>query len=204
MKKNINETLNKTYKIIKRYIDDKGYPPTVRELMGELGVNSTSTVKYYLDKLEENNLIKRDSNKNRSIELVESHMKKDKNDTVSIPLLGDVAAGNPIFALTNYDEIYEFPNSLFNIKEDLFMLTVKGDSMINAGIFDKDKIIIRKQNYAENTEIIVAMMENSVTVKRFFKEKDIIRLQPENDLLEPIYSKDVKILGKVVGLIRIY
>ena len=126
-----------------------------------------------------------------------------KSNITRVPLLSDVAAGTPIFANVNYDDIYEISDNLFNIaNNDVFMLTIKGDSMINAGILNNDKVLVRKQDTAENTEIVVAMIDEAVTVKRFFKEKDRIRLQPENDLMEPIYVKDVKILGKVIGLIR--
>lgn len=201
-KNNIDFTLQKTYKIIEQYINNKGYPPTVRELMNELNVNSTSTVKYYLDKLVEKKLIKRSLNKNRSIELTNKNIRK--NNTRTIPLLGTVAAGTPIFAQENYDEFYEISNNLFKTNEDTFMLTVKGNSMINIGIYENDKIIVRKQSFAENTEIVVAMIDGEVTVKRFFKLKDKIKLQPENNDMQPIYSKNVQILGKVIGLIREY
>ena len=168
-----------------------------------LSVASTSTIIYYLDKLEEKNLIKRGSNKSRSIELTKNLNQNSKSNITRVPLLGDVAAGTPIFANVNYDDIYEISDNLFNIaNNDVFMLTIKGDSMINAGILNNDKVLVRKQDTAENTEIVVAMIDEAVTVKRFFKEKDRIRLQPENDLMEPIYVKYVKILGKVIGLIR--
>ena len=142
-------------------------------------------------------------NKSRSIELTKNLNQNSKSNITRVPLLGDVAAGTPIFANVNYDDIYEISDNLFNIaNNDVFMLTIKGDSMINAGILNNDKVLVRKQDTAENTEIVVAMIDEAVTVKRFFKEKDRIRLQPENDLMEPIYVKDVKILGKVIGLIR--
>lgn len=202
-KRDSEQKLAYIYKIIEEFITQKGYPPTVRELMEILSVASTSTIIYYLDKLEEKNLIKRGSNKSRSIELTKNLNQNSKSNITRVPLLGDVAAGTPIFANVNYDDIYEISDNLFNIaNNDVFMLTIKGDSMINAGILNNDKVLVRKQDTAENTEIVVAMIDEAVTVKRFFKEKDRIRLQPENDLMEPIYVKDVKILGKVIGLIR--
>ena len=202
-KRDSDQKLAYIYKVIEEFITQKGYPPTVRELMEILSVASTSTIIYYLDKLEEKNLIKRGSNKSRSIELTKNLNQNSKSNITRVPLLGDVAAGTPIFANVNYDDIYEISDNLFNIaNNDVFMLTIKGDSMINAGILNNDKVLVRKQDTAENTEIVVAMIDEAVTVKRFFKEKDRIRLQPENDLMEPIYVKYVKILGKVIGLIR--
>ncbi len=204
MKKNYNSEYNltKAYDAIKEYILSNKYPPSVRDLMKLLSVSSTSTVSYYLDKLERRNLIKRTNNKSRSIELVD--YKKSSNTYLNeIPLLGDVAAGIPMLANSNVNDVYEVSNNLFdNTNQDIFMLTINGDSMINVGIFDKDIVVVRKQNTAENREIVVALIDDSATVKRFFKEKDTIRLQPENDLMKPIYAKNVTILGKVIGLIR--
>ena len=204
MKKNYNSEYNltKAYDAIKEYILSNKYPPSVRDLMKLLSVSSTSTVSYYLDKLERRNLIKRTNNKSRSIELVD--YKKSSNTYLNeIPLLGDVAAGIPMLANSNVNDVYEISNNLFdNTNQDIFMLTINGDSMINVGIFDKDIVVVRKQNTAENREIVVALIDDSATVKRFFKEKDTIRLQPENDLMKPIYAKNVTILGKVIGLIR--
>lgn len=197
----LDETITHVYDIIVECIDRHGYPPTLRELMDKVGVSSTSTIKYYLDKLEQRNLIHRTSNKNRAIEIVKDSEKKDyvvKN----IPLLGEVAAGRPIFAFENYDVVYEMSDNIFNSSGDMFILSVKGDSMVNAGILDKDRIVVRKQSYANNNDIVVAMINGSATVKRFFNEGNIIRLQPENDYLKPIYSRDVVVLGKVIGLLR--
>lgn len=202
--KKTEDILNKVLKVIKIYLDEKGYPPSVRELKQEIGVNSTSTIHYYLSKLEEKGLIKRTNNKNRAIEVVKNYYQNnDNNQTKKIPLLGEVAAGRPILAYENYEEVYEFSDNFFKSGE-LFMLTVKGDSMIEAGIFDKDKIIVRKQSYADNADIVVAMINGSATVKRFYKEDSHIRLQPENCTMKPIYCFSVDILGKVVGLIRHY
>lgn len=200
----LEETLARTLRVIKMYFDEKGYPPSIREIMAELDVASTSTIKYYLDKLEEKNLIKRTGNKNRAIEVIKNYYEKDEIVKKRIPLLGEVAAGKPIFAFENYEEIYEVSENLFNTNSDVFMLTVKGDSMINAGIYERDKIVVKKQNYAENGEIVVAMIGGSATVKRFYKEDDHIKLQPENDYMKPIYCFEVDILGKVIGLVRNY
>ena len=210
--KKTENKLTEVYDLIKNFIQTKGYPPTLRELMDKIKVNSTSTVKYYLDKLEEKQLIKRSGNKNRAIELTETITKPDispvfynsSSSLTKIPVLGEVAAGTPILAVENYDEVYEFSENIFSKRGELFILTVKGDSMVNAGIFNKDKIVVKKQNYANNTDIVVAMLNGSATVKRFYKENGQIRLQPENDYMKPIYCVDVDILGKVVGLIRNY
>jgi len=207
--------INEVFNVIKNYMANNGYPPSLREIMKEINVNSTSTVKYYLDKLEEKGLIRRASNINRAIEIVKKDEDILKVKTVKqndeslttltkIPLIGEVAAGTPILAEENYEEVYEFSENLFAKKGEIFMLTVKGDSMINAGIYNRDKIVVKKQNYANNTDIVVAMLNGSATVKRFFKEENRVRLQPENDTMKPIYCVDVDILGKVIGLIRNY
>lgn len=211
--KKTENKLQEVYEIISSHINNQGFPPSLREIMKEINVNSTSTVKYYLDKLEEKGLIKRNSNKNRAIELsykqiasnnIKTTTSNENSNLTKIPLIGQVAAGNPILAVENYEEVYEFSENLFSKKGEIFMLTVKGDSMINAGIYNKDKIVVKKQNYANNSDIVVAMLNGSATVKRFYKEEGQIRLQPENDFMQPIYCVDVDILGKVIGLIRNY
>lgn len=203
--KRTEEVLEKVLRVIKIYLDEKGYPPSIRELKSEMNVNSTSTIHYYLDKLEEKGLIKRTSSKNRAIEIVKNYYESQKETPMKkIALLGEVAAGKPIFAYENYEEVYEFSENVFARNCELFMLTVKGDSMIEAGIFDRDKIIVKKQNYADNSDIVVAMINGNATVKRFYKEEAHIRLQPENSTMQPIYCFSVDILGKVVGLIRNY
>ena len=201
-KAQMQENLAKTMRVIKMYFDQKGYPPSIRELMKEVGVASTSTIKYYLERLEERKLIRRDINKNRAIEVVKNYYEKGELPKKRIPLLGEVAAGQPIFAFKNYEEVYEVSDNLFGTSSEVFMLTIRGDSMINAGIFEKDKIVVKKQRYAENGEIVVAMINGSATVKRFYKVDEYIRLQPENDYMKPIYCCDVKILGKVIVFIR--
>lgn len=218
--KKTEEKLREVYDLVSSYTEQKGFPPSIREIMDEINVSSTSTVKYYLDRLEERGLIRRKENKNRAIEVtkkitrpaipvinsnnIKTSSGSGNTSLTQIPLLGEVAAGTPILAVENYEEVYEFSENLFSKKGDVFMLTVKGDSMINAGIYNKDKIVVKKQNYANNTDIVVAMLNGSATVKRFYKENGQVRLQPENDFMQPIYCVDVDILGKVIGLIRNY
>lgn len=195
----LDSTLDKLYNCIKDYFEKNNYQPTIRELCDMMGVRSPSTVFYYLEKLEAQGKIKKSNNKSRAIELVEYDTKSNK--TTKIPLIGNVAAGTPILAFENYEDVYELSSNIFS-NNDLFMLNIQGDSMINAGIYNGDKVVVKQQQTADNGGIVVAMINGSATVKRYFKEENIIRLQPENDSLEPIYSKEVTILGKVVGLIR--
>lgn len=186
---------------IKECIDNNGYPPTVREMCRAINVNSTSTVAYYIDKLVEDGILKRNPNKNRALEIVGNVTSKSTEEFTQIPLVGNIAAGVPIMAVENVEEYFMFTPNLFK-GEGLFMLTVCGDSMINAGIYNGDKIVIRQQATADNGEIVAAMIDGSATVKRFYKEDGRFRLQPENDAMEPIYTTEVSILGKVVGLLR--
>ena len=185
---------------IKECIDKNGYPPTVREMCRAVNVTSTSTVAYYIDKLVEDGILKRNPNKNRALEIVGNVTSKN-SDMIEIPLVGNIAAGEPILAVENVEEYFMVTPNLFK-GEGLFMLTVCGDSMINAGIYNGDKIVIRQQATADNGEIVAAMIDGSATVKRFYKEDGYFRLQPENDAMEPIYTNEVSILGKVVGLLR--
>jgi repressor LexA len=204
--------LEANLKLLMEYITDfnmeNGYLPSVREMANQIGIKSTSTINYYINILEKRNLIKRNQHsKARAFEIVKENIKKSPENNINpfglknIPLLGTITAGTPILAVENIDAEFPMPKELFG-SDDLFMLKVKGESMINAGIFDGDLIIVRKQSYAENGEIVAALIDDSATVKRFFKEKDKIRLQPENPTMDPIYVDDVTILGKVVGLIR--
>lgn len=189
---------------LKKYLAKKGYPPTVRELCELTNLNSTATIHVHLDHLQEKGYIKKDKEKNRTIELLVPNEYDEKNDTVvSLPLLGKVTAGNPIEAIQRPDEYFDVPAFMINPKKETFSLNVSGDSMINVGIHDNDIILVERSNTANNGEIVVAMNENNeVTVKTFYKEKDHIRLQPENDALEPIILNNATILGKVVGLYR--
>ena len=189
---------------LKKYMAKKGYPPTVRELCKLTNLNSTATVQVHLDNLMSKGYIKKDREKNRTIELlVPNEYKENLDSVVSIPLLGKVTAGNPIEAIEMPDQYFEVPVQLINKKNEVFSLTVSGESMINAGIYDGDIILVERSKTCNNGDIIVALTEeNTTTVKRFFKEKDHIRLQPENDTMDPIILPNVEILGKVIGLYR--
>jgi repressor LexA len=190
---------------IKREVREKGYPPSVREIGEAVGLASSSTVHGHLDRLEKKGLIRRDPTKPRAIEVLDD----DNEDQLPFPLaitrvpvVGKVTAGVPITATENIEEYFPLP-AHFTGDHDVFMLTVKGDSMIEAGIHDGDYVIVRQQQTAQNGDIVVAMTEDDeATVKRFYKERDHIRLQPENAAMEPIRLKHVTILGKVIGLFR--
>lgn len=188
-------------KIIKESILEKGYPPSVREMCTAVGLSSTSSVHAHLEALAKKGYIKKDPSKPRTIEIMDDTFNLSRREIVNLPLLGDVAAGEPIFATENITNYFPMPVDILPNNET-FMLNVKGDSMINAGIFNGDKIIVSKQATAENGEIVVAMVEDSATVKRFYKEKGYFRLHPENDALDDIIVKDLEIIGKVVGLLR--
>ena len=188
---------------IKQSLKDKGYPPSVRELCLAVGLSSTSTVHSHLNTLEKKGYIRRDPSKPRTIEVLDEEVNWLSTHVSAVPIVGKVTAGAPILAVENIEEYFPLPKQLTR-HDETFMLNVKGTSMINAGIYDGDQIIVRKQDSANNGEIVVALIEDEVTVKRFFKEKDCVRLQPENDSMDPIYCSDVCILGKVIGLIRIF
>ena len=194
----------KVLREIKKYIAKNGFPPTVRDLCATTNLTSTATIHVHLDHLEEKGYIKKTKEKNRAIELLVPNEYDRKTDTVvSIPLLGKVTAGSPIEAIERPDDFFDVPTSLLNPRKETFSLKVSGDSMINVGIHDNDIILVERAKNASNGEIVVAMNDNNeVTVKTFYKEKDHIRLQPENDYLEPIILKNATILGKVVGLYR--
>ena len=184
---------------IKNHQEEFGYPPTVREMCRAIKVSSTSTISYYLNKLETSGLIKKSPNKNRALEIVGETF--NFSDYVKIPIVGKITAGEPILAVENTEEYFIASPSLFR-GDGLFILTVSGESMINAGIFNGDKIVVRQQSTAQNGEIVAALIDGLATVKRFYKEENRYRLQPENDTMEPIYTDHVELLGKVVGLIR--
>ena len=193
----IDQKLEKVLQFVKRYQNENGFPPSVREISATLSIKSTATVHYYLKKLEENGSISRNANKNRAIVL------SDALEYVSVPLVGTVTAGTPILAVENLDGYYPLPPDLAD-EDDSFLLKVKGDSMIEAGILDGDKIICKKAQTAENGEIVVALIDDSATVKRFFKRNGKIILHPENQALSDIVVDEAYILGKVTGLIRKY
>ncbi|MBA5851925.1 transcriptional repressor LexA [Clostridium sp. cel8] len=190
------------YSFIKSYIQDKGYPPSVREICLGVGLKSTSTVHMHLENLEKDGLIKRDSTKPRTIEIMENSI--SKKEMINIPIIGTISAGTPILAVENIEDTFTIPIDYIKNKKQLFMLRVHGNSMIDAGILDGDFAIMEKTNSAENGEIIAALIENEATLKRFFKEKDHIRLQPENKTMEPIIVSNCTIIGKLAGIYRTY
>ena len=188
---------------IKTEVREKGYPPSVREIGEAVGLASSSTVHGHLNRLEAKGLIRRDPTKPRAIEILDDSFSSEDQDTIMVPLVGKVTAGEPITAVENVEEYIPLPKRLYGKDDAIFLLTVQGDSMINAGILDGDKLVVRQQQTATNGDIVVAMTsDGEATVKRFFKEKDHIRLQPENDKMEPLLLPQVTILGKVVGLFR--
>ena len=198
---------NKQEKIlttIKKFIADNGYSPSIRELCKICNLNSTATMFVHLKNLTKKGYINQTESKFRTIELnVPNEYDKKTDNVINVPLLGKVAAGNPIEAIERPNEFFSLPKELIPLKTEVFTLEVNGDSMINIGIYDGDIVIVKRSNTANNGEIVVAMTdENEVTLKRFFKESNHIRLQPENDYLEPIILNNVTILGKAIGLYR--
>lgn len=192
----------KILEFIKDEIRKKGYPPAVREIGEAVGLLSSSTVHGHLQSLEEKGYIRRDPTKPRAIEILDSSSDiLGAKKVVHIPIVGRVTAGQPILAVENIEGTFPLPADLVR-QDNVFMLKVQGESMIDAGILDGDFIIVRQQNEARNGEIVVALIGDEATVKRFFKERTLIRLQPENSSMEPIYSQDVSILGKVIGVFR--
>ena len=187
---------------IRECVHKYGYPPSVREICKEVGLSSTSTVHGYLNRLEEQGFIRRDPSKNRTIELLDEGSWRSKK-IIPMPLVGQVRAGAPVLAEECVEDVYPFSADFIG-DDDCFLLTVKGDSMKNAGIYEGDMLVVRQQNKAENGEIVVALIDDEATVKRYFLEDTAVRLQPENDEYEPIYTRNCKILGKVVGLFRRY
>lgn len=192
---------------IKAEVKDKGYPPSVREIGEAVGLASSSTVHGHLARLEKKGFIRRDPTKPRAIEILDEEFFQSSQlepaYSVRVPVLGKVTAGQPITAVENVDEYFPLPERYAHESESIYMLTIQGDSMIEAGIHDGDYVIVRQQSTARNGDIVVAMTdENEATVKRFFKEKNYFRLQPENSSMEPIILSDVTILGKVIGVFR--
>lgn len=190
---------------IKQEVKKKGYPPSVREIGEAVGLASSSTVHGHLARLETKGLIRRDPTKPRAIEIlnIEEETFVPRRKVVNVPLVGKVTAGQPITAVENVEEYFPLPEHLAGYDQQVFMLEISGDSMIEAGIHDGDYVIVRQQKTAQNGDIVVAMTdEDEATVKRFFKEDNFFRLQPENSLLQPIILNNVTILGKVIGLYR--
>lgn len=188
---------------IKDEILKKGYPPTVREICETVSLKSTSSVHSHLETLEKNGYIRRDPTKPRAIEVCDDSFQMVRTETVSLPIIGNVAAGQPILAEENIEEYFPVPADVVP-KGESFILNVHGDSMINAGILNGDRVCVNSCNTASNGEIVVALIDDSATVKTFYKEDGHIRLQPENDTMDPIIVEDCQILGKVFGIFRIY
>ena len=197
----ITQKQSEILEYIKSQILNKGYPPSVRDICSAVNLKSTSSVHAHLESLEKNGYIRRDPTKPRTIEIIDDNFNLTRREMVNVPVLGQVAAGEPILAVDNITGYFPIPSE-FMPNEETFILTVKGDSMINIGIYNGDQIVVEKCNTAENGEIIVALLDDSATVKRFYKENGHIRLQPENDFMDPVIVDDCMILGKVIGLMR--
>lgn len=191
--------------ILKKLIAKNGYPPTVREIGKEAELSSPATIHFHLKQLEEKGYIKKDDNKNRTIEILvpNEYLTKEDEKIVDVPLLGKVTAGSPIEAIEMPDEYFSLPANIISKNKEVFTLKVSGESMINVGIFDGDILIVERKNTAKNGDTVVAMNDqNEATVKTFYKENGHFRLQPENDTMDPIILKECTILGKVIGLYR--
>lgn len=206
MNKDLTKKQEETLTFIKKYMVSHGFPPSVREICAGMGLSSPATAHTHLKELESKGFIRKQNSKFRTIELLvdnEFQKKEEKEDVVTVPLLGKISCGNPIEAIENPDEFFTLPASLIPAKESIFTLKCSGDSMINVGIYDKDIVIIQKQNVAKNGDIVAAMTEDGeVTLKTFYKENGHIRLQPENDALAPIILNNCTILGKAIGIYR--
>jgi repressor LexA len=196
---NLTKRQNEIFEFISGHLDRTGYPPTVREIGKALGLHSPSTVHAHLAKLEKSGVLRRDPSKPRAIEILVDRAKRVVRP--GVPLVGQVAAGAPILAEENIEDILEVP-ALLGAEAGDYALNVRGDSMMNAGILEGDVVIVRPATEAANGEIVVALLEDEATVKRYFREADAIRLQPENPAYEPIISRDVEVIGRVIGVFR--
>ena len=197
----ISQKQKEILEYIKQEIQKKGYPPAVREICEAVHLKSTSSVHSHLETLEKNGYIRRDPTKPRAIEIMDDTFNLTRREVVNVPMVGRVAAGEPILATENVENYFPIPAE-FMPNEKTFMLKVKGESMINAGIFDGDNILVKQQSTASNGDMVVALVEDSATVKTFYKEEGHYRLQPENDTMSPIIVEDCEILGKVFGVLR--
>ena len=197
----ISDKQKEILEFIKNEILNKGYPPTVRDICEAVHLKSTSSVHSHLETLEKNGYIRRDPTKPRAIEIIDDNFNLTRREVVNVPMVGQVAAGEPILAVQNIESYFPIPTE-FMPNEESFMLKVKGESMINAGIFNGDNVLVKKQPTADNVDIVVALVDDSATVKTFYKENGHIRLQPENDTMDPIIVNDCSILGKVFGVFR--
>lgn len=198
----ISQRQSEILEYIKETILKKGYPPSVREICEAVHLKSTSSVHSHLDMLEKRGYIRRNPTSPRAIEIIDDYFNFSRRVVVNVPVLGTVAAGQPLYAEENIENYYPIPAEYLP-NEDVFMLKVKGNSMVNAGILEEDQIVVAHRSTAQNGDIVVALIENSATVKRYFKENGHYRLQPENDSMEPIIISHVEILGKVIGLLRL-
>jgi len=203
MSESLSDKQKKILSFLKQELMTKGYPPSVREICDAVGLKSTSTVHGHLERLEKKGYIRRDPTKPRAIEILDDTTYLSKKELVNVPIVGKVTAGQPILAVENIEDTFPLPVEFLH-NSDVFMLTVRGDSMINAGILDGDYVIVKQQPNAQNGDIVVALIEDEATVKTFYKESNYIRLQPENPLMDPIIVHDVRILGKVIGVIRFF
>ena len=199
----ISDKQKEILEYMKQEILNKGYPPTVRDICEAVKLKSTSSVHSHLETLEKNGYIRRDPTKPRAIEIIDDNINLTRREMTNVPMLGRVAAGEPILAVENVESYFPIPTEYMPNNES-FMLKVKGVSMINAGIFDGDNVLVEKCNTARNGDMVVALVDDSATVKTFYKEADHIRLQPENDSMDPIIVKDCEILGKVFGVFRFF
>ncbi len=204
MEKEITKKQKEVLDFIKKYVATHGYPPAIREIGAGLGLSSPATVFTHLKKLEDQGLIRKTNSKFRTIEILcDNEYEEQDEDVIKVPLLGKITAGSPIEAIEMPNEFFDLPATLVPNDAEIFTLNVSGESMINKGIYDDDIVIVKRQNVARNGDIVVAMTEeNEVTLKTFYKEKDHIRLQPENDTMDPIILPNVTILGKAIGLYR--
>lgn len=201
----ISQKQSEILEYMKNEILNRGFPPSVREICEAVNLKSTSSVHSHLETLEKNGYIRRDPTKPRAIEIVDDNFNLVRRETVNVPIVGKVAAGQPLLAVENIEGYFPIPSE-FMPNNKTFMLVVEGDSMINAGIFNGDYVIVEQQNTAENGQKVVALVDDSATVKTFYKEKDHIRLQPENDSMAPILvgaDQFFQILGKVIGVFRL-
>ena len=199
----ISDKQKEILEYIKSEILNRGYPPAVRDICEAVHLKSTSSVHSHLETLEKNGYIRRDPTKPRAIEIIDDTFNLSRREVVNVPLLCRVAAGEPLLAVENVETYFPIPTE-YMPNEESFMLKVKGESMINAGIFDGDHILVRSQPTASNGDMVVALVEDSATVKTFYKEDGQYRLQPENDTMEPIIVDNCTILGKVFGVIRFF
>lgn len=199
----ISDKQREILEYIKQEILNRGYPPAVREICEAVDLKSTSSVHSHLETLEKNGYIRRDPTKPRAIEIIDDNFNLTRREVVNVPLVGRVAAGEPILAVENVENYFPIPIE-FMPNAESFMLKVKGESMINAGILDGDSVLVEKRSDAHNGEIVVALVDDSATVKTFYKENGYIRLQPENDTMDPIIVDNCEILGKVFGVFRFF